>query len=71
MSKIKSKNTHPEQILAKAMWSSGLRYRKQYKIIGKPDFVFQKGKVAIFCDGEKTLNVGRHPIYKSTLGGKS
>jgi len=52
MSSIKSKGTKPELILAKAMWSSGLRYRKQYKIIGKPDFVFVKAKLAIFCDGD-------------------
>jgi len=34
------------------MWSLGLRYRKHYKLIGKPDFVFIRAKVAIFCDGD-------------------
>jgi len=52
MSSIKSKNTSPEIILSKAMWKLGLRYRKQYNIKGKPDFVFIKKKIAIFCDGD-------------------
>ncbi|MCF7956473.1 MAG: very short patch repair endonuclease [Phycisphaerae bacterium] len=52
MSAIKSKNTRPEVILGKAMWKLGIRYRKQYKIPGKPDFVCVSGKVAVFCDGD-------------------
>jgi len=34
------------------MWKLGLRYRKQYKIIGRPDFVFVRAKIAVFCDGD-------------------
>lgn len=52
MRSIKSKNTRPELILGKALWSKGYRYRKHYKIRGKPDFVFVSKKVAIFCDGD-------------------
>jgi len=52
MSAIKSKNTKPERLLGKAMWSVGLRYRKQYKIKGSPDFVFVRKKIAVFCDGD-------------------
>lgn len=52
MSAIKSKGTSPELILGKAMWALGLRYRKHYRIEGKPDFVFVKAKIAIFCDGD-------------------
>jgi len=52
MSAIKSKDTEPERILARAMWKVGLRYRKHYKIAGRPDFVFVKAKVAVFCDGD-------------------
>ena len=53
MSAIRSKNTKIEEILAKAMWSSGLRYRRNTKgIFGKPDFTFKKYKIAIFCDSE-------------------
>jgi DNA mismatch endonuclease, patch repair protein len=52
MSAIKSKNTSPERILGKSMWSMGLRYRKHWKIVGRPDFVFPKAKIAVFCDGD-------------------
>lgn len=52
MASIKSKNTKPELLLGKAMWHLGLRYRKHYKILGKPDFVFLKVKLAVFCDGD-------------------
>ena len=51
--KIKSKNTKIEQTLGKAMWASGLRYRKHCKDVqGKPDFCFRNKKIAIFCDSE-------------------
>lgn len=51
--KIKSKNSKIERILAKAMWSIGLRYRKHCKdIFGTPDFCFIGKKVAVFCDSE-------------------
>ena len=52
MSAIKSKDTKPEKLLSSAMWKLGLRYRKQYKIIGRPDFVFVRAKIAVFCDGD-------------------
>ncbi|MCR4435640.1 MAG: very short patch repair endonuclease [Clostridiales bacterium] len=52
MSAIKSKNTSPERLLGKELWHNGLRYRKHYNILGKPDFVFVKLKIAIFCDGD-------------------
>ena len=52
MSSIKSKDTKPEKILGSSIWKTGLRYRKHYKIKGKPDFVFVSKRVAIFCDGD-------------------
>lgn len=53
MQAIKSKNTKIEIILAKALWSRGLRYTKNNsKIFGKPDLVFSKYKIAVFCDSE-------------------
>ena len=52
MSNIPSKNTKPEMALGKAMHINGLRYRKHYKIYGKPDFVFVNRKIAIFVDGD-------------------
>lgn len=53
MSHIKSKNTKIEQLLRKALWRQGYRYRKNYKLLpGKPDIVLTKYKIAIFCDSE-------------------
>ena len=51
---IKSKDTGIEVMLRKELWRRGLRgYRKNYKKLpGKPDIVFTKQKVAIFCDSE-------------------
>lgn len=53
MSKVKSENTSIELLLRKELWHRGLRYRKNYQsIIGKPDIVFLKKKIAVFCDSE-------------------
>ncbi|WP_378173947.1 very short patch repair endonuclease [Aquimarina sp. SS2-1] len=53
MRKIKSKNTKPEILLRKALWKKGIRYRLNVEeVIGKPDIVIRKYKIAIFVDGE-------------------
>lgn len=53
MSAIKNKNTKPEMMLRKALWHRGLRYRINYmKLPGRPDIVFTKAKLAVFCDGD-------------------
>ena len=53
MQASKNKGTKPELLLGQALWSLGLRYRKNDKnIFGKPDFSFKKYKVAVFVDGE-------------------
>ncbi len=53
MSAIKSKDTEPELILRRAIWKQGLRYRVNMKNLpGKPDIVFTKAKIAVFCDGD-------------------
>lgn len=53
MQSIRSKDTKIEMILRKALWSRGIRYRKNYsKIPGKPDMAITKYKIAIFCDSE-------------------
>lgn len=53
MSSNKAKNTSPELILRKAIYSAGLRgYRlHSKKVLGKPDIIFVKKKIAIFVDG--------------------
>ena len=53
MSAVKQTDTEPELMLRRALWSKGCRYRKNYRELpGKPDIVFLKKKVAIFCDGD-------------------
>lgn len=53
MSRIRSRDTSIEVILRKALWHSGIRYRKNYgKLPGSPDIAITKHRIAIFCDGE-------------------
>lgn len=53
MSKIKSRNSKPELILRRALWSKNIRFRLHDKSLpGTPDIVIKKYKLAIFVDGE-------------------
>jgi len=53
MSSIKSRDTQPEIILRKALWHKNMRYRINNKMLpGKPDIIFTKYKIAVFCDGD-------------------
>ncbi|PZR73803.1 MAG: very short patch repair endonuclease [Chthoniobacterales bacterium] len=52
MSRVRSSGSAIELALGKALWAVGLRYRKQYPIFGRPDFVLVKHRIAIFCDSE-------------------
>lgn len=53
MKNIKGQDTSIELILRSALWKRGYRYRKNYKkLVGKPDIVLIKYKIAIFCDSE-------------------
>ena len=53
MQAIKNKDSKIEILLRKELWNRGLRYRKNVNgIIGKPDIVFRRKKVAVFCDSE-------------------
>ena len=51
MSRIRGRDTQPEILLRKALWSAGYRYRLKSKLPGKPDILFPGRKVAIFVDG--------------------
>ena len=52
MSRIKGKNTKPEEIVRKYLFSKGFRYRKNYKKLpGKPDIVLPRYKTVIFVHG--------------------
>lgn len=52
MSRIRSKDTKPEIIVRKFLFSKGLRYRKNDKrYLGHPDIVLPKYKTIIFVHG--------------------
>ena len=52
MSRVKGKNTSPEMILRKLLFSLGFRYRiHSNSLPGKPDIVFPKYKSVIFVHG--------------------
>ena len=50
MSRIRSKDTQLERKLEEIVKKIGLDYEKHYKLVGKPDFVFPKLKIALFAD---------------------
>ncbi len=52
MSRIRSTNSKPEEIVRKYLFSQGFRYRKNDKRYpGKPDIVLPKYKTVIFVHG--------------------
>ena len=52
MSRIKGKDTKPEETVRKYLFSQGFRYRKNDKRLpGSPDIVLPKYKTAIFVNG--------------------
>ena len=52
MSRIRSKDTKPEEIVRKYLFSQGFRYRKNdTRFPGKPDIVLPKYKTVIFVNG--------------------
>lgn len=52
MAAIKGKDTKPEMIVRKYLFSRGLRFRVQVrKLPGTPDIVLPKYKTAIFVNG--------------------
>lgn len=52
MSRVRSSGSAIERQLGSALWKAGYRYRKQYPVFGKPDYVLVSAKIAIFCDSE-------------------
>ena len=52
MSRIRNKDTKPEEIVRKYLFAQGFRYRKNdKKLPGKPDIVLPKYKTVIFVNG--------------------
>ena len=53
MSAVRSRDTHPELLLRKALHKRGLRYRVAPRhLVGKPDIVFITARIAVFVDGD-------------------
>ena len=53
MQAVKNKDSQIEIALRHVLFHKGYRYRKNYtKVAGKPDIVFTKEKIAVFCDSE-------------------
>jgi len=52
MSRIRSKNTKPEELVRKALFAAGFRYRKNDKRYpGNPDVILPKYKTMVFING--------------------
>lgn len=52
MSRIRSKNTKPEELVRKFLFNNGFRYRKNdNRYPGKPDIVLPKYKTIVFIHG--------------------
>lgn len=67
MARIRSQDTKPEMLLRKALWSSGLRYRLQYRIAGvRSDLAFPGAKVAVFVDGCQWHGCPEHYVAPKT-----
>ncbi len=52
MSRIRSRDTKIEKIINKKLSKAGVEFERQYKIVGRPDFVIKDKKIAIFLDGD-------------------
>jgi DNA mismatch endonuclease (patch repair protein) len=52
MSRIRSKDTKIEKSMEQKLNELGIKFKKHYNIFGKPDFVIENRKIAIFLDGE-------------------
>ena len=67
MAAIRGKDTKPEMIVRKGLWSRGFRYRLNHKgLPGHPDLVLRKYRTCIFVNG--CFWHGHHVEVKSEKG---
>lgn len=52
MSAVRSRDTGPELRLRRELHRRGLRYRVHRPLVGRPDIVFARARVAVFVDGD-------------------
>jgi len=50
MSRIRSSGSKIERLLEAALTRSNMHAKKHAKMFGRPDFVFPRARVAVFCD---------------------
>src|SRR5690606_3987605 len=52
MARVRQRDTLPEVLLRRELWSRGLRYRLNQRIAGtRPDLVFASARLVVFVDG--------------------
>src|ERR1044072_6014796 len=68
MARVRVRDTAPELLLRRALWTAGVRgYRLHVKTLpGKPDIAFIGAKLAVFVDG--AFWDGRPPCYHGQSG---
>ena len=77
MSAIRSRDNLTEVALRRALFALGLRYRLHPRnVVGKPDIVFPRARVAIFVDGDYwhariLRDSGREALEKRVAGSNS
>ena len=66
----RSRDTAHELALRRELWRLGLRFRKNVKTLpGKPDIVFPRARVAVFCDGDFWHGRNWHVLRKKLRTG--
>lgn len=67
MARIRGKDTGPERLLACGFSALGLEWTSHDRTLpGRPDFVFQLAKVAVFVDGD-FWHGWRFPVWRDKL----
>ena len=51
-SSSKKRDTKCELLLRRSLWAAGFRYRLFQPLPGRPDLVFLRQRVVVFCDGD-------------------
>lgn len=70
MSRIKGKNTRPEQLVMKELKTNGLKFVTHVRDLpGRPDVVFPNKRLAIFIDGD-FWHGWRFPLWEHKLSDK-
>jgi DNA mismatch endonuclease, patch repair protein len=76
MSRVRGKETKPEILVRKFLFTQGLRYRKNVKSLpGSPDIILPKYKTAIFVHGcfwhgHKNCRLSRRPSSNKNFWNK-